>query len=31
MSVKENRLKGPRCPSCGGAVAGVFSLEPVRQ
>jgi len=25
MSVKENRLKGPRCPSCGGAVAGVFS------
>ena len=25
MSVKENRLKGSQCPSCGGRVAGVFT------
>lgn len=25
MSVKENRLKGSKCPSCGGEVAGVFA------
>jgi len=25
MSVKENLLKGSKCPSCGGEVAGVFA------
>ena len=23
--VKENRLSSPRCPSCGGTVAGLFA------
>ena len=27
MSVRENKLKGSQCPSCGGKVAGVFRSQ----